>query len=155
MKDKFNQLLWELGLENPEAQATIARVINSPTLYSIPTREYIREHPSDQLPTGKDIHAKVFDIEDLDQREKAIARIKEADATTVKELSLRLNALSIALTLKEIQGETLTAQERTLKDLDLPALAYTLLYINYPKEAFETFENGEAFKERITELRGH
>ena len=145
MEDRFNKMLWELGLNNPEAREAIARTINSPTEYSIPTREYALEE-GDLIPTGYDIHYKVSGIKDAEQRERAVARIKQADATTVKELAIRLNVLSTAYTLKEAEGEELTPQERTLKDLDITALAYTLLHMNVPKQAYKTFSSGEEFE---------
>lgn len=145
MEDIFSKTLWELGTNNPEVRKAIARTINNPTEYSIPTREYALEE-GDLIPTGYDIHYKASQIENPEQRERAVARIKQADEATVKELALRLNVLSIAYTLKEADGKELTPQERTLKDLDITALAYTLLHMNYPKEAYKSYSSVEAFE---------
>lgn len=140
MNDEFNKALWELGEDNPELQKAIAHTIVNAEGYSIPTRRV--STITEEL---EDITVTVMEIEDEAQRERAIARIKQARELTVADLATRLNILSIAYRIKEAKGETLTAQERTLRDLDITALAYTLRYMTTPKEAYQTFETPEDF----------
>lgn len=149
MTDNFNKALWELGLDNPDVREAIAKTINGPAHYSIPTRKL-------STLTGEleDITLTVYEIEDKDQREREIAKVERAFNIPVKELVLRLNILHTAYTLKEVQGEELTPQERTLKDLDITALAYTLLGMNFPKQAYKSFESAEDYEEERKEIIG-
>lgn len=133
MTDNYSRELLDLALTNPDLQEAIARSITSPDVYSIPTRTWTLEDARDKIPTGQTIHTRAVLIEDAEERERAIDRVKRADNATVKDLALRLNILSIAYTLKEAQGEELTPQEKTLRDLDITALAYTLVDMNVPK----------------------
>ena len=154
MRDKFNRELLDLALTSPELQEAIAKTITSPVEYSIPTRTWELEDARDRLPTGQTIHRAVVGIEDAEQRERAIEKVKQADSATVRDLAIRLNILSIAYTLKEAEGKTLTPQEKTLKDLDITALAYTLLNINTPKQAYETFNSAEEYEEARAKIIG-
>ena len=133
MTDNYSRELLDLALTNPDLQEAIARSITSPDVYSIPTRTWTLEDARDKIPTGQTIHTRAVLIEDAEERERAIDRVKRADNATVKDLAQRLNILSIAYTLKEAQGEELTPQEKTLRDLDITALAYTLVDMNVPK----------------------
>ena len=133
MTDNYSRELLDLALTNPDLQEAIARSITSPDVYSIPTRTWTLEDARDKIPTGQTIHTRAVLIEDAEERERAIDRVKRADNATVKDLAKRLNILSIAYTLKEAQGEELTPQEKTLRDLDITALAYTLVDMNVPK----------------------
>ena len=147
MGNTFNETLWELGVNRPHLQQAIAQTMTAPLQYSIPTRKV-----SPLTGELEDIHITIMEIEDPDRRERAMELVKEADKATVEELALRLNVLHAAYTIKEVQGEELTEQERTLKDLDITALAYTLLHMDWRKQAFRTFESGEEFIEEYNKL---
>lgn len=86
--------------------------------YSIPTRRLCKA-------TGEveDIHIALADIVDDAQREKLIQAVKKVDSMTVGELAKAASLARVALTLKEVQGEELTEQERTVKDIDIATLA--------------------------------
>lgn len=105
----------------PPLRAIDAKELKEPVEgrgYSIPTRLLCKA-------TGEveDIHTGIADIVDDAQREKLIQTIKKVDSMTVGELAKAANLARIALTLKEIQGEKLTEQERTVKDIDIATLA--------------------------------
>lgn len=119
MNDKFNKLLWDLGRDTPEVQEAIAHSMSTASKgYSIPTRQYCKA-------TGEveDIHTYFIDKEDPAQREKLANALKQVDNMTVGELAKILNYTRVALTLKEVDGQELTEPEKTLKDLDISALA--------------------------------
>ena len=138
MDNLFNDVLWELGLDNPATQKSIAKSITGD--YSIPTRQV-------SALTGKleDLATRATEIEDPSARERAVHDIQTASALSVEDLALRLNILSTALQEQEKKGKTLSPEERTLRDFDITALAYTLRFINYPKEAYSSYNSLEEF----------
>ena len=148
MTDNFDSLLWELGSNSPEMQKAIARTIAKEESYAIPVRRVSKA--TGELET---LTTTIFEVEDPEVRERAVADLKQALALTVKDLAKRLNILHIAYKVKEAQGEELTPQERTLRDLDITALAYTLRYMNYPKEAHQTYANGTELDRKLKEIR--
>lgn len=125
MEDRFSKALWELGQDNPDLQEAIAKSITGEKEkgYSIPTKQFVYEHPADQLPTGQDIHTTVFTMEDPKQREYTIEDIKKIDQYTIKEVAQHLARWTSYLTLQEAEGRDLSPIERTLKDIDITSLA--------------------------------
>lgn len=119
MNDNFNKLLWDLGRDNPEIQEAIAHSMSTGTRgYSIPTRKYCKA--TEEV---EDIHTYFIDKEDPEQREKLAQALKQVDNMTVGQLAKILNYTRVALTLKEVEGQELTEPEKTLKDIDISALA--------------------------------
>ena len=109
MSDNFNTLLWEIAENSPALQkAFIDSFTSNKADYCIPTGN---------------ICIDVFKPGNEEQREKLLPIIEKAQTLTIKELSNILGELSIALTIKDIKGEPLTDQEKTLKDIDITALA--------------------------------
>ena len=74
------------------------------------------------IPTG-DITVSAFAGEDSPQREKLIQAVKKASELRVKDLARILGELRVALTLEEVQGRELDNPEKTLRDIDITALA--------------------------------
>lgn len=142
-KDIINQL-WEAGNNDPNAREAIAQIIADSSEkvggYSIPTRK-----KSDITGELEDLTINVMNIEDPEKRKIAIASLKQIRELTVRDLSIVLNILHSVLSVKEAKGETLTPEERTLKDLDINALAYSLRLIRLPKEAYQTYKTGADF----------
>lgn len=132
MEDRFNKALWELGVDNPELQKAILKSIEGEDPksggYSIPTKNFIIEHPADRLPTGQDIHITAFNKEDPDQKQRYIEEIKKIDQCAIKEVAQHLAKWTAYLTLKEAEGQELTPIERTLKDIDITALALVAVF---------------------------
>lgn len=117
-ENKQSSISWLTGsIDSPELQKELTESKG----YSIPTRLLCKA-------TGEveDIHIALADIVDDAQREKLIQAVKKVDSMTVGELSKMLSYARVGLILKEVEGEELTEQERTLRDLDITTLA---LYI--------------------------
>lgn len=148
MTDNFNSLLWELGSGSPEMQKAIARTIAKEESYAIPVRQ--KSKATGEL---EDLTTTIFEVEDPEVKERAVADLKQAQALTVKDLAIRLNILHTAYKAKEARGETLTPQERTLRDIDITALAYTLRYMDYPKDAYQHHANGEDLERNLEKIR--
>ena len=136
----FMKELYKMALSNPELQEAIAQRITSPPEYSIPTR---KNNPLTKEATPADPEQTVLEN---------LASWHIASQETVGELAKKLEVLNKAYTAKEEQGEELTPQERTLKDLDIIALSYTLLYMDLPPEAYHSFESVEEYEKARAEI---
>ena len=126
MNNDFNKALWKLGEDRPELQKAIARTIVNAGGYVIPTRKLCKA-------TGEveDIHIGIADIEDEEHRGKLIQAIRKADSLTVRELAQLLSWERVDLCVREAKGETLTEEEKTLRDIDITTLAlYAILKHN-------------------------
>ena len=152
MNDNFNSILWELGKDSPELQEAIAHSMKTPPElrgYSIPTRTYCEA-------TGEveDIHITAFtDIEDPAKRDIATRNIKRVDSMTVGELARTLNYCRAHLIAKEVKGQELTEPEKTIRDIDITALA-VIAVLACPKlikgKAFNSPEEFKAEWEKAT-----
>lgn len=101
--------IWNLAQNNPELQQVLLKDKLSRDLYSIPTG---------------DIKLDVFTLYQTEEsQQKAIDLIKAVGRLDVNKISELLTHLQIYLQLKEAQGEELTPQEKTLKDIDILKLA--------------------------------
>lgn len=110
MEDRFNKTLWELGLNNPEAQKAIVKSMS-------------KDSGGYSIPTG-DITLAIYEAElEESQRAKIVTAIEKARELKVKDLARILGELSVALTLEDVNGGKLEEPERTLKDIDITALA--------------------------------
>ena len=126
MIDSFSKALWELGVDNPDAQRAIADSItgNSKeetfTGYSIPTRQYCEA-------TGEveDIHTTaLIGVDDEEKREQIVKNIKKIDSMTIGELARTLNYVRVAYLVKEAEGKEVQPPEQTLRDIDITLLAF-------------------------------
>lgn len=98
-KDGFNKKLFQMAIDSPDLQQAIINGMSGG--YSIPTG----------------------DITLINRSEKLTQAIQTAGELKVKDLARMLGELRVALTLEEVQGRTLTKQEKTLRDIDINALA--------------------------------
>ncbi len=147
--DTFDKEVWKLGVDHPENREAIARTLTSlASEYTIPVRKL-------STLTGElePITMTVYEIEDPTARERAISDVKTAQSMTVRDLATRLGVLHIYYRMKEANGEELTPTEKTLRDLDITALAYTLRYMNYPKETHKSYDNGTELEADLKKLR--
>lgn len=121
--------LWDLALESPGLQrAIIKNMATEQGLYSIPTG---------------DITISVFDKEDTPEREKIITAIKQVQDMKIKDLAKILKELRIDLIVQEVNNPGLADYEKTLRDIDITALA-TFAYIRWLvalKERTDTHDN--------------
>ena len=109
MNDDFNKTLWEMAIDSPDLQQALIKSMSTDSGgYSIPTG---------------DITVSAFAGEDSPQREKLIQAVKKASELRVKDLARILGELRVALTLEEVQGRELDNPEKTLRDIDITALA--------------------------------
>ena len=109
MDDNFNKTLFETAIDSPDLQQAILKCIRkSAEGYSIPTGE---------------LRVSVFTLEDSPRREAIIQEIKEARELKVKDLARILGELRVDLLLDEVQDKELSAPEKTLRDIDIEALA--------------------------------
>ena len=113
MQESFDKKLWEVVADSPELQQTIIESLKTPN------RGY-------SIPTG-DIVVSVFGIEDQDKLKRAVKALNKARDLKVSELSKILAELSTYYTFKQAEGKELDNYEKTLKDLDIDALAVTAL----------------------------
>lgn len=110
MEDIFNRELWKLGLDSPEAQKAIIKSMS-------------KDSGGYSIPTG-DITLAVYEAElEESQRDKIITAIEKARELKVKDLARILGELGVALSLEEMKRGKLEEPERTLKDIDITALA--------------------------------
>lgn len=114
MNDSFKKTLWSLASSNPDLQQAIIKAMGiNGGGYSIPTG---------------DITVSIFEDVEEDQRGKWIKAIDTARELKVKDLARMLGELRPAIILKEAQGEELKVHEKTLRDIDITALAvFTLI----------------------------
>ena len=113
MQESFDKKLWEVIADSPELQQTITESIRTPNQgYSIPTG---------------DIIVSVFGIEDQEKLKRAVKALNKARDLKVSELSKILAELSTYYTIKQAEGKELDNYEKTLRDLDIDALAVTAL----------------------------
>ena len=109
MNDDFNKTLWEMAVDSPDLQQALIKSMNTDSGgYSIPTG---------------DITVSAFAGEDSPQREKLIQAVKKASELRVKDLARILGELRVALTIEEVQGRELDNPEKTLRGIDITALA--------------------------------
>lgn len=119
MKDDFNARLWQMASNSPDLQEALKKNFRKEGEgYSIPVRTYCEA-------TGEveDIHYSIADIEDDTQRERFMDAIKSIDSMTVGEVSKMLGYASVAVRVKQAEGEELTPIEETLRDFDLTLFA--------------------------------
>ena len=105
MYNNFNSELFRLAQESPALQDIF---LNALANYSIPTGN---------------IKESVFDMEDPNKVETIVKAINQADSLTVAQLDKMAGELRVALTLEEVKGRELLPYEKTLKDIDISALA--------------------------------
>lgn len=98
-EDGFNKTLWKMAIDSPELQQAIINGMSGS--YSIPTG----------------------DITTVSGNERLTQAIRKAGELKVKDLARILGELRVFLTLEEVQGRTLTKPEKTLRDIDIYALA--------------------------------
>lgn len=110
MNDDFNRQLLELASTSPDIQEALKKSFST-------------EGWGYSIPTG-DICLDVFELSEKAQgRDIIVQAIKKAQSLTVQELSQRLAELRVALNVKMAEGETLAPLEKTLRDIDITALA--------------------------------
>ncbi len=109
MNDNFNKMLWKMAIDSPDLQQALRKSMST-------------EGGGYSIPTG-DITVSVFAWEDSPQREKMIQAIQKARELRVKDLARILGELRAALTVKMVQGRKLDKAEKTLRNIDINALA--------------------------------
>lgn len=109
MNDNFNKMLWKMAIDSPDLQQALRKSMST-------------EGGGYSIPTG-DITVSVFAWEDSPQREKMIQAIQKARELRVKDLARILGELRVALTVKMVQGRELDKAEKTLRNIDINALA--------------------------------
>ena len=107
MNDDFNKKLWELASTSTSLQEAIKGNMSG-GYYSIPTG---------------DITVSIFEHKDEPQQEKMVEVLKMARELTVADLARILAEVRIALIFEEVKGEALKPHEKTLRDIDVTALA--------------------------------
>ena len=110
VNDIFDQNLWKLATDNPELQQAIVNARQTRSGYSIPTG---------------DINI-YLDFQSLisDQKKSKLAEaVDTTRSLTIREVDFLLRKVQQALILSEAEGHKLTAEEKTMKDIDLTALA--------------------------------
>lgn len=131
MIDKFSSALWELGKDSPEVQQIIANSMTGDTGYFIPTGDFIESLPSSI-------------------KDKVIKNLQPTLSMTVEEIATRLSIIRAELTELEEQGTELAPAQKTLKDLDIITLAWTIQHIRLKPKAFDT---AEEFEEALAQAR--
>lgn len=109
MNDNFNKMLWKMAIDSPDLQQALRKSMST-------------EGGGYSIPTGN-ITVSVFAWEDSPQREKMIQAIQKARELRVKDLARILGELRAALTVKMVQGRELDKAEKTLRNIDINALA--------------------------------
>ena len=153
MSNDYTKMLWEMAVDSPALQEALIKSMSKDIgRYSIPTRHWEIEHPDDRLPTGHTIHWAVTQMEDDTQMEKVAKAIKETESITIGQLSRIATWASIAIMAKEAEGAELSPEERTLKDIDITALALFLLRLA-PKKIGSTPLPPDELREWFTKKR--
>ena len=121
MIDDLSKLALELAKDNPAIQQAIIDCIANNKGYSIPTGNIITS---------------VFSIEDKDRQDKAVMAVKNTMELRIKDLAHIFGLVSAGLAVKEASGEDLLPEEKTLKDIDIVALATfaVVKYLAFKKE---------------------
>ena len=114
MADDFDSKLWELAKNNPELQKAIIKNRSTEEVgyYSIPNGDLAEALFSGESFTG-----------DKQQDEHWKKALQTARSLSVARLDQIQRELRAALIAKEAQGERLSPQEETLRDIDINALA--------------------------------
>lgn len=127
MNDDFNRQLLELASTSPDLQEALKKSFTAGGWgYSIPTGDIC----VDVFEEGKEAH-----------RDTIVQAIKKAQSLTVAELAQILGELRVALNIKLAEGETLPEDERTLRDIDITALA-TWALVKWIKAYFKPERSG-------------
>lgn len=108
--DIFDQSLWKLATESPELQQAIVNARQTRSGYSIPTGDIELELNFQSLISA-------------DKKSKLAEAVDITRSLTIREVDFLLRKVQQALTLSVAEGHTLTAEEKTMKDIDLTALA--------------------------------
>ena len=127
MNDDFNRQLLELASTSPDIQEALKKSFSTEGWgYSIPTGD-IR---LDIFTEGREAH-----------RDTLVQAIKKAQSLTVEELSKILGELRVALNVKLATGEALDQTEKTLRDIDITALA-TWALVKWLREYYKPERSG-------------
>lgn len=127
MDEAYINELWKLGTNIPSLQKRIAGMIS---------KDSSDPDPGFSIPTG-DITLEIFSKDvDEDQQRSAVAFIQLVEDLRIRDLAQLLAELRPALIMKEVEGEELTKPEKTLRAIDIRALATLALvhWISYYKK---------------------
>lgn len=128
MNDDFNRQLLELASTSPDLQEALKKSFTAGSCgYTIPTG---------------DICVDVFELSEKAQgRDFIVQAIKKAQSLTVAELAQMLGELRVALNVKMVEGEALLPLEKTLKDIDITAIA-TWALVSWLKAYYKPERSG-------------
>lgn len=144
----FYKPLWEMGVDNPEQREEIAKTVTSlASEYSIPVRKV-----SNLTGELEDITITIQEQDFASEKvkEKVLIELDFALHETVQDLATKLGLLHAHYRIKEARGEELTAQEKTLRDLDITALAFTLRFISAVNiKSYNTGADFEADRKKL------
>ena len=103
-------------------KALLKAAAGSPGLQQALLKNMSKDSAGYSIPTG-DIHLYAVSRPEEAERERAVDLVKKADSLTVGQLCKLLAELKPALIIKEVQGEELQEFQKTLRDIDISALA--------------------------------
>lgn len=125
MNDDFIKAILELARDNPDMQETLIKSAGiAKRGYSIPTVQYV-----EALDETMDIHFGHlnYDLSE-EERDNFLEALKKVDSMTVGHLATLCNYARTALLIKEAEGHELTEPEKTIKDIDIPLLAFFVIH---------------------------
>ena len=110
MNDDFDNALWAMVKDSPCLQKAIMSGLDT-------------EHQGYSIPVGNILES-VFEMDDDITRNNYLTLIDIAGSMKVKDLDNLLKELRAMLIASELEGNELTIEEKTLRDIDI--LSFTL-----------------------------
>lgn len=123
MLDTLDDMIWQLGTTTGPAirEEILKAYARSSPSYSVPRR---MPGASGELET---LQERIFSIPEERGKAQAIRDPKKVDQMTVGELTERLALIHTYYRIQDVKGALLLPEERTLRDLDITALALLIL----------------------------